>query len=69
MIATWLFINIKIRKLPLWCTKPRPAVSRVGGPFKTMRGAGGLVANYYFSNYLGDVVIYYLQLLLGEKLR
>ena len=33
------------------------------------RTVKGLVANYYFSNYLGDVVIYYLQLLLGEKLR
>ena len=30
-----------------------------------------LIGNYYFSNYLGDEVTYYLQLLLGvgEKLR
>ena len=37
--------------------------------FPRDRAPPNLIGNYYFSNFLGDVVICYLQLILGEKLR
>ena len=43
--------------------------NHTGNWFLLCNTTTNLVGNYYFSNYLGDVVIYYLQLLLGEKLR
>jgi hypothetical protein len=59
-------------EVAFWVLSPfsfLPAALALASACPSSRPTRGLIANYYFSNYLGDVVIYYLQLLLGEKLR
>ena len=63
MMLNWAF-GKPAHAVPLASARQHPENQK-----ESQAGNSPLVGNYYFSNYLGDVVIYYFQLLLGEKLR